>query len=59
MSSFESVLLNTWFIPAEGEPTDTQPGTLARVLVFCQRLERGEQLFHPADRHCFDDADNC
>ena len=30
-------------------PTDYKPGTAEKIQVFCDRLERGEELFHDDD----------
>lgn len=38
-----------------GRPTDAQPGTREKFQILCDRIERGEQLFHPRDRDCFPD----
>ena len=32
------------------EPTDCPPGTVEKLLVMCERAERGEQVRHPKDR---------
>lgn len=43
-----------WETPACGlrtpeRPTMARPGTLEKISVFQERIERGEQLFHPDD----------
>ena len=41
--------------PNRGEPTEIQPGTVAKIAVMRARLERGEPLWVDGDRDCFDD----
>lgn len=31
------------------QPTGAKPGTIEKMLVFIDRLEKGEELFHPCD----------
>jgi hypothetical protein len=38
-----------------GEPTDIQPGTLAKQDLLTQRLKRGEPMWVEGDRTCFDE----
>ena len=41
------------------EPTDACPGSEDKILTLIQRIERGEELWHPNDRtHLIDSADS-
>ena len=68
MNIFECVALRTgsrlppdqhWQPPNRGRPTKAQPGTLAKTIVLCDRLERGEPLFNSRDPDCFDNGGPC
>jgi len=48
-----------WMPPNPGRPTQAQPGTRQKSNVMIDRLERGEPLFHPRDRNCFDEGGPC
>ena len=39
--------------------TKAQPGTLAKVNTLCDRVERGESLWHPGDTNCFPHGGPC
>lgn len=40
----------TLFPTGEGQPTHHLPGTPGKLDVLRERLERGEELWHPEDR---------
>lgn len=42
--------------PPPDQPTDAQPGSAAKILVLIARAEARQQLFHPLDKSCLDDA---
>lgn len=45
----EAVLWSPKRVP---EPTDTVPGSVERIAVYRERVERGERLFHADDSGC-------
>lgn len=59
----EAIQLGEWdFEPEscdEGEfdATSAMPGSNAKVVIMSQRLQRGQPLWHPADRRWYDDSE--
>ncbi len=61
-SVLEAVRMGIWDfdpekeVPSDFPATDALPGTVEKVLVLAQRLEKGLPLWHPQDRKVFDES---
>lgn len=49
---------DTSYVAAEpAEATQVQPGTRDKIELMAERMARGEELFHAADRNCIKGED--
>lgn len=62
-SVLEAIKMGIWdFEPDDQEvsrfeATKALPGTAEKLAVLSARIKKGQPLWHPSDRRCFDDAE--
>jgi hypothetical protein len=55
---FYEYTLEEEFDRPHGTPTDAPPGSCEKLDIIADRAERGQLLFHPDDRTCFDNGED-